>query len=87
MIFNTSPYVDGCWIGINDLSSEGTYVWIDGSDSTYRHWNPGEPHANSYSIYDAVFMGNIGTWVTTYQNWGRPCSICRINNGKCWIIV
>ena len=33
------------WIGFNDLSVEGTFVWTDGSDSNaYTYWQPGEPN-------------------------------------------
>jgi hypothetical protein len=32
------------WIGLTDQASEGTFVWISGSTSTYRNFNPGEPN-------------------------------------------
>ena len=32
------------WIGLNDMSSEGNFVWADGDDSTYRNFLPGEPN-------------------------------------------
>ena len=33
-----------CWIGYNDRDNEGTFVWADGSASTYTRWAPGEPN-------------------------------------------
>jgi V8-like Glu-specific endopeptidase len=32
------------WIGLNDISQEGVFVWISGSTSAYRNWNIGEPN-------------------------------------------
>ena len=33
-----------CWIGYNDIDNEGTFVWDDGSTSTYTNWADGEPN-------------------------------------------
>ena len=32
------------WMGFNDISSEGTWVWDGGSTSTYTNWHSGEPN-------------------------------------------
>lgn len=32
------------WIGLNDLTVEGTYEWVDGSPVAYLNWNAGEPN-------------------------------------------
>ncbi|XP_020897122.1 C-type lectin mannose-binding isoform-like [Exaiptasia diaphana] len=32
------------WIGLNDLSKEGTFVWFDGTKSNYRNWHDSEPN-------------------------------------------
>ncbi|XP_035699632.1 uncharacterized protein LOC118432207 [Branchiostoma floridae] len=34
----------GTWIGLNDLQSEGTYKWEDGTSLSYTNWAPGEPN-------------------------------------------
>lgn len=49
------------WIGLNDLSVEGTWEWIDGSAVTYTEWDSGEP-SNSGGGEDCVhFIANQGT--------------------------
>ena len=35
------------WIGLNDISSENTFVWTNGDTSTYRHWDQGEPDGST----------------------------------------
>lgn len=30
------------WIGVNDLGSEGRFVWTDGSPVAYLHWGNGK---------------------------------------------
>ena len=40
-----------CWIGLNDLETEGTWVWADGDNSTFRYWGPGEPN-NDLGVQD-----------------------------------
>ena len=39
--------IESCWIGLNDMNTEGTYTWIDDNsiasiDSSY--WYPGQPN-------------------------------------------
>ncbi len=36
--------VTGVWIGLSDEAAEGTWVWEDGSASTYRNWHSGQPN-------------------------------------------
>ncbi|XP_078251380.1 C-type lectin mannose-binding isoform-like [Rhinoraja longicauda] len=39
-VIKGNPFV---WIGLNDRCEEGTFTWIDGSPSSYRHWNRNQP--------------------------------------------
>ena len=59
---NSSDY----WIGLNDATVEGTFVWSSGSSSSYRNWVSGEPNNTSPNFsgsadYTAWNAGN-GMW-------------------------
>ncbi|MFT5685135.1 MAG: hypothetical protein ACI8RZ_006084 [Myxococcota bacterium] len=56
------------WMGLNDISSEGTWVW-DGGSSSYTNWASGEPN-NSGSNEDCGQLNRYtdGTWND------EPCS-------------
>ena len=44
VMFSTATQGLDCWIGYNDINTEGTFVWEDGSTSTYTNWAGGEPN-------------------------------------------
>jgi len=64
------------WIGLNDLASEGDYVWSDGSAVDYTNWHSGQPNgadAQNCAIMVGVYDGEWGDY---------PCSnthgvVCR----------
>ena len=43
-MYNTGVRGAYCWLGINDLDNEGTFVWADGNTGTFREWDTGEPY-------------------------------------------
>ncbi len=49
------------WIGLNDVILEGTFVWANGSSSTYRNWLTGNPNNSGNQDYVA-FNVNTGVW-------------------------
>ena len=77
LMYNTYNVGDECWIGLNDLVNEGTFVWVDGSISTYRLWGVGEPSESGSEDCGC-------TWVDEYWNdWKCPytlsCYFCSTN--------
>ena len=44
------------WIGYNDSSTEGTWVWSDGSTSTYTGWASGQPNGSRYMDQDCAAL-------------------------------
>ena len=64
-----------CWIGYNDRDIEGTFVWADGSASTYTNWSPnGEP--NGGSGYDCGEIYSNGYWNDDACTLTRTCYLC-----------
>jgi hypothetical protein len=58
-----------CWIGLHGASTEGTFAWSDGSDTTYTNWMSGKPDGSgSGEDYVAIFDrcslhgGQPGEW-------------------------
>jgi PKD repeat protein len=49
------------WIGLNDRAEEGTFVWVSGDKSSYRHWSPGQPDNND-GVEDCGHMYMTGLW-------------------------
>ncbi|KAI6660002.1 hypothetical protein LOD99_14343 [Oopsacas minuta] len=60
LMYSTASGSTSCWIGLNDLNAEGTFIWADGSDSTYRNWTPGEP--NNSGDEDCVYTRGNTYW-------------------------
>lgn len=49
------------WLGLNDIASEGAYVWVSGDTSTFRNWDSTQPD-NSGGDEDCVQMWFEGGW-------------------------
>ena len=61
LMYNTVTGADYCWIGLNDVDNENTFVWADGSSSPYRSWYPGQPD-NYLGNEDCVIISGTGNW-------------------------
>lgn len=51
------------WIGLSDLTTEGTYVWDSGEPFSYSNWCPNEPSQTAPN-HDFVYMDSTcpGQW-------------------------
>lgn len=58
--FVTSLSLDTLWIGLNDISQEGVYVWASGSTAAYRRWSSGQP--NNEGGQNCVHMTSSTNW-------------------------
>ena len=58
----------GKWIGFTDKDQEGNWVWTDGSTTTYKNWNIGEPNNSRGSEDYGIIYGNKDTRVAGFWN-------------------
>ena len=84
-MFSTSTGLTHCWIGLNDIGTEGTFVWVDGSESTYRHWSPGQPD-NGGSIEDCVHTYGNPFWNDEGCTETKNCYFCSAH-GKSFVDI
>jgi hypothetical protein len=49
------------WIGLNDIESEGVYVWDSGDNSSFRNWDDGQPDSSGGNE-DCVVLWFAGGW-------------------------
>ena len=80
VLLNTATQSVDCWIGFNDIQIEGTYVWDDGSNSTFTNWNSNEP--NNASNEDCVQTLTSGKWNDLSCSSSKSCFYCS-KIGKC----
>ena len=45
------------WIGFNDITTDGTWVWSDGTPSDYTIWSPNEPNGGTNENCGELFNG------------------------------
>nr|XP_008102424.1 PREDICTED: low affinity immunoglobulin epsilon Fc receptor [Anolis carolinensis] len=49
------------WIGLSDINTENTFVWVDRSPASYTYWNPRQPNNYGHG-QDCVVMTTSGRW-------------------------
>jgi hypothetical protein len=56
------------FIGYNDITTEGNFVWSDGSSSTYTNWDIGEPTGSSNEDVVRMVSGTSPVWADVDAN-------------------
>ena len=56
-----SEYGTDCWIGANNLTTDGKFIWCDGEEFSYTNWAEGQPD-NDNGVEHYVHMEIAGTW-------------------------
>ena len=77
----------GYWIGLNDRTTKGTFVWSDGNEESFQNWAPGEPndHRDGGRGEDCVIAAYGKLFDEEYYKtwndlgcWYRLKSICKV---------
>ena len=67
------------WIGYDDLTDEGAFVWVDGSAADYENWSGGEP--NDLFDEDCAELRSNGTWNDARCPGAQRSWICEAGDG------
>lgn len=66
------------WIGLDDLTTEGTFRWVNAAAVAYRRFSLGEPNDNGPE--DCVMVNADGSWNDTDCGETRP-AVCECEAG------
>ncbi|KAL5010854.1 hypothetical protein ScPMuIL_013159 [Solemya velum] len=94
------PRVDSFWIGLNNLDSERSFEWSDGTPLGYTNWELNEPNNYNQAENCALFNWNSKAWVdiNCYMVDNFVCKLKLVemcvgndtewfyNNGSCYYI-
>ena len=75
LLYSLATSGTSCWIGLNDIETEGTFMWADGSSSSYRSWSSGQPN-NVNGNQDCVETFNSQYWNDEDCTVNQNCYLC-----------
>ncbi|OWK52268.1 Macrophage mannose receptor 1 [Lonchura striata] len=56
LTFHLKDVANETWIGLNDINSEQTYLWTDGSIFDYSNWARGFPFRDKFTVVDWKYI-------------------------------
>jgi hypothetical protein len=72
-----------CYIGLNDVDVEGTFVWTDGSPFDYTGgWSPGQPDNEANNEHCVMMHGPWRGWNDFGCSGGGNGVLCNLHNPK-----
>ena len=74
-MYSTLTAGTNCWIGLNDIDNEGTFVWADGSGSTFRFWASGQPNDDQDNQDCVETYGDV-SWNDLPCDYTVTCYFC-----------
>ena len=75
LLMYTTAVSSLCWFGLNDMETEQTWVWVDGSNSTYRNWASTEPN-NRYGAENCGTAHTNKYWYDYTCGYSIYCYYC-----------
>lgn len=57
------------WIGLNDVATEGDFVWSSGDTSSFRAWSISEPNNNGNEDYGSFWLPGVAEYTTGLRDY------------------
>lgn len=77
--FRTTGFYQWTWIGLNDVSVDTQFAWIDGSNFSFSYWYQSSVSTTQNCV--AMCETNTGKWCATYCS-DSQYTLCKWNNGN-----
>ena len=67
------------YIGLNDIAKEGSFTFIDGSNSAFRNWSPSEPNGNGNENCVVMSYASLGSYWIDVPCYFTVKALCKWN--------
>ena len=80
-------YLHACWL----TRAVDGFVWLDGSESLYRNWAPGEPsdpyYENCVEMWTDTYPGFWNDARCEYYDYVYKNYVCKASKGRCCDVI